>query len=453
MSSFTTPRKYFGTDGIRGRVGEYPITADFVMKLGWAAGRVFSRRAEGSRKLMLIGKDTRISGYLFESAMEAGLIAAGVDVGLLGPMPTPAIAYLTRTFNAQAGIVISASHNSFEDNGIKFFSSEGKKLPDDIEHEIEAELGHAMTTSESALLGKAHRISDAAGRYIEFCKSTFPSHIKLNHLKIAIDCAHGATYHIAANVFRELGAQVDAIGIDPDGFNINRDCGSTHPGALQKLVTATGSHLGIALDGDGDRVLFVDHRGELLDGDELLFIIAQDRKNRVKLSGGVVGTLMSNYGFEKTLHQMKVPFVRAKVGDRYVIEAMQEKDWQLGGESSGHIICSDLVTTGDGIVSALQVLRAVVSTGKSLAELKKGMQKYPQVMINVQATNTRKLDNNTTIARAVAEAEKSLGDTGRVLLRPSGTEPVVRVMVEGAQMAQVEALARQLAKVVEAELG
>jgi phosphoglucosamine mutase len=446
-------KKYFGTDGIRGRVGEYPITADFVMKLGWAAGRVFSRRAESSRKLILIGKDTRISGYLFESAMEAGLIAAGVDVGLLGPMPTPAIAYLTRTFNAQAGIVISASHNPFEDNGIKFFSSEGKKLPDGIEHEIEAELDHVMTTSESALLGKAHRISDAAGRYIEFCKSTFPSHLKLNHLKIAIDCAHGATYHIAANVFRELGASVDAIGVDPDGFNINRDCGSTHPAALQKLVTATWSHLGIALDGDGDRVLFIDHRGELLDGDELLFIIAQDRKNRGKLSGGVVGTLMSNYGFEKTLQQMKVPFVRAKVGDRYVIEAMQEKDWQLGGESSGHIICSDLVTTGDGIVSALQVLRAVVSSGKTLAELKKDMPKYPQVMINVQAANTSKLENNTIIARAIAEAELALGDTGRVLLRPSGTEPVVRVMVEGEQAAQVETLARQLAKVVEAELG
>jgi phosphoglucosamine mutase len=446
-------KKYFGTDGIRGRVGEYPITADFVMKLGWAAGRVFSRRAEGARKLMLIGKDTRISGYLFESAMEAGLIAAGVDVGLLGPMPTPAIAYLTRTFNAQAGIVISASHNAFHDNGVKFFSSEGKKLPDDIEQEIEQELQHAMTTADSAVLGKAHRIADAAGRYIEFCKSTFPPALKLRGLQIAIDCAHGATYHIAANVFRELGAHVDAIGIDPDGFNINADCGSTHMGVLRQLVVMSDADLGIAFDGDGDRVLFVDHRGELLDGDELLFIIAQDRKSRGKLSGGVVGTLMSNYGFEKTLNQMKVPFVRAKVGDRYVIEAMQEKDWQLGGESSGHIICSDLVTTGDGIVSALQVLRAVVSSGKTLAELKKGMPKYPQVMINVKGSDTSRLKDNAAIDRAVAEAEQALGDSGRVLLRPSGTEPVVRVMVEGEQAAQVEALARQLAKVVEAELG
>lgn len=445
-------RKYFGTDGIRGRVGKYPITADFVMKLGWAAGRVFARRADGARKLILIGKDTRISGYLFESAMEAGLIAAGVDVGLLGPMPTPAIAYLTRTFNAQAGIVISASHNPFDDNGIKFFGAEGVKLPDEVELEIEAELDHVMTTAESAVLGKAHRIADAAGRYIEFCKSTFPAGKNLRKLTIAVDCANGATYHIAPNVFRELGASVVEMGVEPDGFNINRDCGSTHPEQLQKLVREQRADLGIALDGDGDRVLFVDNNGELLDGDELLFIIANDRHSRGKLNGGVVGTLMSNYGFETALKNLSIPFVRAKVGDRYVIEAMAEKNWQLGGESSGHIICNDLTSTGDGIVSALQVLRALVLTGKTLAELKQGMNKYPQIMINVKAANTSKLKNNTAIASAVADAEKELGDSGRVLLRPSGTEPVVRVMVEGRDESRVRPLVIKLAEIVAAEL-
>jgi phosphoglucosamine mutase len=445
-------RKYFGTDGIRGRVGEYPITADFVMKLGWAAGRVFARRAEGERKLILVGKDTRISGYLFESALEAGLIAAGVDVGLLGPMPTPAIAYLARTFNAQAGIVISASHNPFDDNGIKFFGSEGVKLPDEVEQEIEAELDHVMTTSHSALLGKAQRISDAAGRYIEFCKSTFPVGKNLRKLKIVVDCANGATYHIAPNVFRELGATVIEIGVEPDGLNINRDCGSTHPEQLQKVVKEQQADLGIALDGDGDRVLFVDHKGELLDGDELLFIIAYDRHSRGKLGGGVVGTLMSNYGFETALKELAIPFVRAKVGDRYVVEAMAEKNWQLGGESSGHIICNDLTSTGDGIVSALQVLRAMVLSGKKLAELKQGMSKYPQIMINVKAPNTAKLKNNSTIASAVSEAEKTLGNSGRVLLRPSGTEPVVRVMVEGRDESVVRPLVIKLAEVVAAEL-
>jgi phosphoglucosamine mutase len=446
-------RKYFGTDGIRGRVGEYPITADFVMKLGWAAGRVFARRAEGTRKLILIGKDTRISGYMFESAMEAGLIAAGVDVGLLGPMPTPAIAYLARTFNAQAGIVISASHNPFDDNGIKFFGSEGVKLPDDVELEIEAELDNVMTTAESAVLGKAQRIADAAGRYIEFCKSTFPVGKNLRKLKIVVDCANGATYHIAPNVFRELGATVIEIGVEPDGFNINRNCGSTHPEQLQKTVREQQADLGIALDGDGDRVLFVDHHGDVLDGDELLFVIAHDRHSRGKLNGGVVGTLMSNYGFEIALKNLAIPFVRAKVGDRYVIEAMAEKNWQLGGESSGHIICNDLTSTGDGIVSALQVLRAMLMAGRSLADLKQGMSKYPQIMINVKASNTAKLKNNSTIERAVAEAEKMLGDFGRVLLRPSGTEPVVRVMVEGRDESVVRPLVVKLAEVVAAELG
>lgn len=445
-------RKYFGTDGIRGRVGQYPVTADFVMKLGWAAGRVFARRFEGERKLILIGKDTRISGYLFESALEAGLIAAQVDVGLLGPMPTPAIAYLTRTFNAQAGIVISASHNPFDDNGIKFFGADGKKLPDEIEIEIEAELSHNMTTSESAVLGKAHRVDDAPGRYIEFCKSTFPSGKNLRKLRLVVDCAHGATYHIAPSVFRELGATVECVGIEPDGFNINRDIGSTHPAQLQKSVLEHSADMGIAFDGDGDRVLFVDHRGEVLDGDELLYIIARDRQQRGQLQGGVVGTLMSNYGFEKALQDMQVPFVRAKVGDRYVIEAMTEQRWQLGGESSGHIICSDLTTTGDGIVSALQVLRAVVGSGHSLAELKQGMSKYPQRMINVKAPRSAKLKNNATIDRAIAAAEKALAGRGRVLLRPSGTEPVVRVMVEGDEAGLVEKLVRELAATVEQEL-
>jgi phosphoglucosamine mutase len=445
-------RKYFGTDGIRGRVGEYPITADFVMKLGWAAGRVFAARAGTDRKLILVGKDTRISGYMFESAMQAGLIAAGVDVGVLGPMPTPAIAYLTRTFNAQAGIVISASHNPFHDNGIKFFCSEARKLPDDVEMEIEAMLDKDMVTSDSAILGKAHRVSDAAGRYIEFCKSTFAKSHNLRGLKIVVDCAHGATYHIAPDVLRELGAEVMEINTKPDGFNINHDCGSTHPKGLQQMVVNSNAHIGIAFDGDGDRVLCVDHKGELLDGDELLFIIASDRKVRGKLDGGIVGTLMSNYGFEKALKSLEIPFVRAKVGDRYVIEAMQENNWQLGGEASGHIICNDLVTTGDAIVAALQILRAMVTTGKSLADLKKGMHKYPQVMINVRGANISQFKNNPSIERAVGDAEKVLGDKGRVLLRPSGTEPVVRVMVEGEDKAQVQALAKRLAAAVEEAL-
>jgi len=445
-------RKYFGTDGIRGRVGEYPITADFVMKLGWAAGRVFAARAGTDRKLILVGKDTRISGYMFESAMQAGLIAAGVDVGLLGPMPTPAIAYLTRTFNAQAGIVISASHNPFHDNGIKFFCSEARKLPDDVEMEIEAMLDKDMITGDSAILGKAHRVNDAAGRYVEFCKSTFAKDHNLRGLKIVVDCAHGATYHIAPDVLNELGAEVIEMNTRPDGFNINHDCGSTHPKGLQQMVVNSNADIGIAFDGDGDRVLCVDHKGELLDGDELLFIIASDRKARGKLEGGIVGTLMSNYGFEKALKGLQIPFVRAKVGDRYVIEAMQENNWQLGGEASGHIICNDLVTTGDAIVAALQILRAMVTTGKSLADLKKGMLKYPQVMINVRGANISQFKNNSAIERAVSDAEKVLGDKGRVLLRPSGTEPVVRVMVEGEDKVLVQSLAKQLAAVVEEAL-
>lgn len=444
-------RRYFGTDGIRGKVGEPPITVDFVLRLGWAAGKVFANRSDGKRKLILIGKDTRISGYMFESALQAGLISAGVDVGLLGPMPTPAIAYLTRTFHAQAGIVISASHNPFDDNGIKFFCGEGRKLPDDVEHAIEAMLDQPVETVCSQTLGKASRVTDAAGRYIEFCKSTFPARYDLKQLNIVVDCAHGATYHVAPSVFRELGAQVIEMGVQPDGFNINAGCGSTQPEALRQKVVECQADLGIALDGDGDRLILVDANGELLDGDEILFIIARDRHQRGD-GGGVVGTLMTNLGFEKALSGMGLPFVRTKVGDRYVVEAMQEKGWRLGGESSGHIICDDLTTTGDGLVAALQVLCAMVSSGKSLAELKQGMQKYPQIMLNVRTSGPVDLSGNTRIHQAVEAVEQSLGERGRVLLRPSGTEPVVRVMVEGEAVELIEPHVRALAALVEEEL-
>ncbi len=440
-------KQFFGTDGIRGRVGVHPITPDFILKLGWAAGKVLSRHAGDARRLILIGKDTRISGYLFESALEAGLISAGVDVGLLGPMPTPAIAYLTRTFNAQAGIVISASHNPHEDNGIKFFSSEGRKLPDSIEHEIEAQLAESMTIEDSQFLGKAKRISDAAGRYIEFCKSTVPFGFHLRGMRIVVDCANGATYHIAPNVLRELGADVIELAAKPDGLNINLACGSTYPAALQAEVKAQSAHLGIAFDGDGDRVLFVDHQGELVDGDELLYIIAVNQQARGKCDG-VVGTLMSNLGFELALSQLDIPFVRTKVGDRYVIEAMQQRNWQLGGESSGHIVCEHFTTTGDGVVSALQVLRAMRESGSSLHDLKKGMQKFPQVMINVRSSQKVDITAYPAITSAVAASEKKLGIKGRVLLRSSGTEPVVRVMVEGECEQTINAVCADLADVV-----
>jgi phosphoglucosamine mutase len=444
-------KHYFGTDGIRGRVGEHPITPDFMLKLGWAAGKVLARHANGSRKLILIGKDTRISGYMFESALEAGLISAGVDVGLLGPMPTPAIAYLTRTFNAQAGIVISASHNPHEDNGIKFFCGEGRKLPDDVEHEIEAQLNEVMCIDDPTLLGKAKRISDAAGRYIEFCKSTVPFSFHLRGLRIAVDCSNGATYHIAPNVLRELGAEVIELAVKPDGLNINQNCGSTHPGELQRAVLEQSAHFGIAFDGDGDRVLFVDQHGEVVDGDELLYIIARDQRARGKCNG-VVGTLMTNLGFELALQELGIPFVRAKVGDRFVIEAMQKNGWDLGGESSGHIVCNHVTTTGDGIVAALQVLLALRNSGQSIAEMKCGMSKFPQVMINVRAGQKFDLAAYPQIASAVKTTEDKLGTQGRVLLRPSGTEPVVRVMVEGADPELVRPLAVDLAAVVEAAL-
>ncbi|MEH6466390.1 MAG: phosphoglucosamine mutase [Porticoccus sp.] len=444
-------RRFFGTDGIRGRVGTTPITADFVLKLGWAAGKVFGERTKG-RKLILMGKDTRVSGYMFESALQAGLIAAGVDVALLGPMPTPAIAYLTRTFRAQAGIVISASHNPYYDNGIKFFGGDGFKLPDDVEEDIERYLQNDLVTEESSKLGKAHRVTDAVGRYIEFCKGTLPSGRSLEGLKIVVDCANGATYHTAPNVFRELGADVVEMAVEPDGFNINENCGSTQPALLQDAVISEGADMGIALDGDGDRVLFVDHKGHTVDGDELLFVIAKHRHQQGGCSG-VAGTLMSNFGMEISLRELGIPFVRTNVGDRYVIEALRENEWQLGGESSGHIICSDLTTTGDGVVAALQVLNAMRETGTPLNTLKKGMKKYPQSMINVRIKQKFNLDDFPVIQQAVASAEDELQDSGRVLLRPSGTEPLVRVMVEAEDATLVSKLVRQVADVVESEVG
>lgn len=442
-------RKYFGTDGIRGLVGEAPITPDFMLKLGWAAGRVLMDRFDGTN-MILIGKDTRISGYMFESALQAGLINAGVDVGLLGPMPTPGVAYLTRTFQAQAGIVISASHNSYVDNGIKFFGGNGTKLPDELERLIEEQLDQPMVTAEK--LGKARRIQDASGRYIEFCKGTMPWGFNLKGMHIVLDCAHGATYNIAPSVFSELGAHVTPIFNEPNGTNINRGCGSTKPEVLQEKVIELGADLGIAFDGDGDRVVFVDHKGELVDGDELLYIIAAYQQEYAGGCDGVVGTLMSNFGFELGLNKIGVPFARAKVGDRYVIEMMREKGWRLGGENSGHIVCSNVTTTGDGIIAALQVLLAITTIGESLNKIKKGMLKLPQVMINVHMTKRKDLSQEESVIQAIASAETRLAGRGRVLLRPSGTEPVVRVMVEGEDKQQVKELAQELAEVVEAAL-
>lgn len=439
-------RKYFGTDGIRGLVGEAPITPDFMLKLGWAAGRVLMDRFGGSN-LILIGKDTRISGYMFESALQAGLINAGADVGLLGPMPTPGVAYLTRTFQAQAGIVISASHNSYVDNGIKFFSGTGTKLPDELELLIEAELEKPMVTAER--LGKARRIADASGRYIEFCKGTMPWGFSLQGLTIVLDCANGATYNMAPSVFTELGARVVPMFVEPNGTNINRSCGSTKPEALQEKVVEVGADLGIAFDGDGDRVVFVDHKGELVDGDEILYIIAAYQKEFGGGCDGVVGTLMSNFGFELGLKNLGVPFSRANVGDRYVIERMIENGWTLGGENSGHIVCSNVTTTGDGIIAALQVLLAMTTIGNKLHKIKKGMTKLPQTMINVRMSRRLNVATDETIQAAVSEVEAKLAGTGRVLLRPSGTEPVVRVMIEGQDRQQVKELAQELAAVVE----
>lgn len=446
----TTERKYFGTDGIRGRVGDGVISPEFMMKLGWAVGRVLGDRKNGSGKVV-IGKDTRISGYMFESALEAGLSAAGMDILLLGPMPTPGIAYLTRTLNARAGIVISASHNPFHDNGIKFFSADGTKLSDEMELAIEEELQHDMVCVDSAKLGKAERVADAAGRYIEFCKSTVALNLNLSGLKVVVDCANGATYHIAPNVFAEKGAHVITMGANPDGLNINKDCGSTKPDALQNRVLEEQADLGIALDGDGDRVIMVDHKGELVDGDELLYIIATARQREEGATGTVVGTVMSNLGLELALKQIGIDFLRAKVGDRYVMELLQQGGWTLGGEGSGHIICLDRTSTGDGIVSALQVLTAIAASGKSLHDLKRGMQKYPQLLINVRVAGPVDLDNSNALQDALKTAQSQLQDRGRVLLRPSGTEPLVRVMVEGNDEEVVSQVANMLAEVVQEE--
>jgi phosphoglucosamine mutase len=441
-------RQYFGTDGIRGRVGTGNITPDFVLKLGWAAGRVLGN---GSGKI-LIGKDTRISGYMFESALEAGLVAAGVDIRLLGPMTTPGVAYLTRTFRASAGIVITASHNPFEDNGIKFFSADGDKLPDEVELAIEAELDQPIRTVESSALGKVKRIDDANGRYIEFCKSTIPASMNFRGLKIVVDCANGATYNTAPFVFEELGATVVRLGTEPDGFNINHGVGSTQPGALREAVVREGAGLGIAFDCDGDRVLMVDSRGQLIDGDQLLYLIAKSRLLTGTMRGEVVGTLMSNLGFEHALKRLGIGFARTKVGDRYIMERLKASDGILGGEPSGHIICRDRTTTGDGIVSALQVLAALDRLGTRLDDLGSEVELYPQVLINVRLDASRDVLSLPEVQDAVASAERELAGRGRVLLRPSGTEPLVRVMVEGRDRPQVEQLAERLAEVVRAQL-
>ena len=441
-------KKYFGTDGIRGRVGEAPITPDFMLRLGWACGRVFAERSPGKASV-LIGKDTRVSGYMFESALEAGLVAAGVNVKLLGPLPTPAVAMMTRSQNAAVGIVISASHNPYYDNGIKFFSGTGTKLPDEIELAIEAALAMPLVTVESSDLGKASRIDDAAGRYIEFCKASLPSEHSLNGLSIVLDCAHGATYHVAPPVFRELGAEVSVVGANPDGFNINEGVGSTATDMLADRVVAEGAHLGIAFDGDGDRVLFIDADGSLVDGDELLYILAMHRLATGHSDAGVVGTQMSNMGLEIALAEQGLLLARAKVGDRHVRERMVAEGWLLGGESSGHLICSDVTTTGDGIIAALQVLRALVASGKTLKELRSGMKKLPQILINVPTpASGLDLQGDNPVVQACKAAEASLAGRGRVLLRPSGTEPVMRVMVEGEDRTEITDFAERVATAI-----
>ncbi|MCT8634204.1 phosphoglucosamine mutase [Glaesserella parasuis] len=438
-------RKYFGTDGVRGKVGQFPITPDFALKLGWAAGKVLA--TQGSKQV-LIGKDTRISGYMLESALEAGLAAAGLSAAFTGPMPTPAIAYLTRTFRAEAGIVISASHNPYDDNGIKFFSAIGEKLPDEVEEAIEAMLDQPMDCVASAELGRASRINDAVGRYIEFCKSTFPSYLSLDGYKIVVDCANGATYHIAPNVMRELGAEVIEIGTHPNGLNINEKCGATDIKALQQMVVEAGADVGLAYDGDGDRLIMVDHLGNKVDGDQILFIIAREALRSGKLHGGVVGTLMSNMSLELALKELAIPFARANVGDRYVLEVLKEKGWKLGGENSGHIIVLDKNTTGDGIVASLEVLAAMVSHKLSLNDLAKAVPLFPQVLINVRfAGGANPLDSDEV--KAVAkDVEQRLAGKGRILLRKSGTEPLIRVMVECEDGALAQSCAEEIAEAV-----
>ncbi|PIQ42779.1 MAG: phosphoglucosamine mutase [Gammaproteobacteria bacterium CG11_big_fil_rev_8_21_14_0_20_46_22] len=438
-------RKYFGTDGIRGRFGDAKVSPEFALRLGFAAGRVFAKRAHST---VVIGKDTRISGYVFEAALEAGFASAGVNVEMLGPMPTPAIAYLTRTFRASAGIVISASHNPYYDNGIKFFGPNGKKISDELELAIEAELDEPMSVVDSDALGRVHRINDAKGRYIEFCKSTAPFQLSLKGLKIVVDCGHGATYHIAPDVFTELGAKVIAMGVKPNGLNINHECGATHLDALQAAVLAEKADLGIAFDGDGDRVMMVDHTGEIVDGDELLYIIVSHERAMGRLSGGVVGTLMTNLAVEQAFQKDGIEFVRAKVGDRYVLAELEQRGWLFGGEGSGHIVCLNKTTTGDGIVSALQVLAAMKEQAQPLYDLRKKIDKCPMRMINVRVAKLSDPLAVPAVQIALASAEERLGEQGRVLLRASGTEPVIRVMVEANTQAMVDKEVEALAAVV-----
>jgi phosphoglucosamine mutase len=443
-------RQYFGTDGVRGTVGSVPMTADFVLRLGYAAGKVLAAHrdhARGERPAVLIGKDTRISGYMIEAALEAGFSAAGIDVLLCGPLTTPGVAYLTRALRLSAGVVISASHNAYPDNGIKFFSGDGFKLADAIEHEIERALEAPMGCNEAAQLGRARRVDDAGGRYIEFCKSTFPAELDLKGMKIVIDCAHGAAYNLAPHVFHELGADVVQIGVAPDGLNINDGFGATAPQALLAEVERERADLGIALDGDGDRVLMADGAGRTYDGDQLLYVVARHRAGKEKLSG-VAGTVMTNLAFEKAMARLRIPFARARVGDRYVLEMMRERRWPLGGENSGHIICLERHTTGDGIVSALQVLHAMREAGRGLAELTADLAMYPQVLVNVRVPRGFDWRDHLGIARAQADAEHSLNGRGRVLLRPSGTEPVLRVMVEGEPREAIESAAQSIASAV-----
>jgi len=451
-------RKYFGTDGVRGTVGSSPMTPEFVLRLGYAAGKVLSGKmsGSGSHPAVLIGKDTRISGYMLESALEAGFSAAGVDVHMCGPIPTPAVAYLTRALRLSAGVVISASHNPYPDNGIKIFSGDGFKLPDETEAQIEAEMERPMGCNEAAKLGKVWRVDDAGGRYIEFCKSTFPTHLDLKGLKLVLDCAHGAAYSVAPHVFHELGADVTCIGVEPDGLNINDKTGATAPAALKNEVSNVGADLGIALDGDADRVLIVDSAGRLYDGDQLLYVIASHRARGTTHSGkvsGVAGTLMTNLAFENAMRRLGIPFGRAAVGDRYVLELMREKGWELGGENSGHVICLDKHTTGDGIVSALQVLQAMRERSAQLAELTGELVMFPQVLVNVKVPRGFDWRKHSAIGRAQADAEQALSGKGRVLLRPSGTEPVLRVMVEGEPKEAIESAANSIAAAVRTAAG
>jgi phosphoglucosamine mutase len=442
-------RQYFGTDGIRGEVGKFPIVPDFVMRLGYAAGQVLAKNAGiHGKPTVLIGKDTRVSGYLLEAALEAGFSAAGVDVMLCGPMPTPAVAYLTRTLRLSAGVVISASHNPYHDNGIKFFSAHGDKLDDAVELQIEAALNEPMNCVDSAHLGKAKRLDDAAGRYIEFCKSTFPNHLSLHGLKLVVDCAHGAAYHIAPHVFHELGAEVVSIGVQPNGKNINDGVGATAPKALIEKVKEEKADLGIALDGDADRLQLVDAHGRLFNGDELLYLIAKARKDAGESVKGVVGTLMTNLAVEKAIQAEGIQFERAKVGDRYVLEKLKENNWQLGGEGSGHIICLDKHTTGDGIVAALQVLSAMKQNQKTLAQLLEKVTLFPQTLINVKYKQDYDWTSDTKIQEAIKQAEKNLHGSGRVLIRPSGTEPLLRVMVEAQDAVQAQEQAKKIAQTI-----